>query len=311
MSGARVLRTGAMSLRAPLIVAVLAAALVGSAAHAQRRGAPAPVDVSLATDTSSPHRVTVTVVAREEVTVAEELRALRLEVRPAGTRRVVRCAAGAMPRLDGGAVQTLHAGDVWRETFDVRMLCWGRALSMLEGGGELGGTLALPRRAGARRGRAPTAPIPFVSVAAVSHPEPPAGDVRVSLAPTDALSGGRVAFRVTVRAARPVRAWLRPDRVRFRVVGPDGERHTCAMERAGEAPIPDLFARLSSRGGPVYSLDARAYCADGVFDEAGIYEVTPLLDLDVDGTEWRMDTPLGTFEGTPVPVRVRTRGGRT
>jgi hypothetical protein len=124
--------------------------------------------------------------------------------------------------------------------------------------------------------------------------------------PSDALLGSRVSLRVSLRSSRPVRAFVRPDQVRFRVVAPDGETRTCAIQRVERAPIPDLFARLGTRTGPSYTLEARAYCGPHAFDAAGIYEVTPLVVLDADGSAWRFDTPLGTFEGTPTPVRVRT-----
>jgi hypothetical protein len=208
------------------------------------------------------------------------------------------------------AVRTLRAGEVWSEGFDVRSVCWGRALTALSAGGELGGTLgstrshtgARPTGAGAFR----AATIPFAPIVAVPPPPAPTGDVRIALAPSDAITGGRVSFRVTVRATRAVRAWVRPDHVRFRVRAPDGRDHLCAIEAVERAPIPDLFQRIGTRSGPAYSLEARAYCAPSVFAAAGIYEVTPILVLDVDGSEWRMDTPRGTFEGVPAPVRVRS-----
>ena len=37
----------------------------------------------------------------------------------------------------------------------------------------------------------------------------------------------------------------------------------------------------------------------------GIYEVTPMVDLDEDGAAWRLDAVVGHFEGRPVPVRFR------
>lgn len=284
-------------------------------AEAQRRArasAELPIDAQLFTGGSA-HEFRLSISARSEVELTADLRLLHLEVRTAGARRGLACDSPARPRrIDPATVRTLHAGEVWSETFDVRTLCWGRALVALEAGGEVSGSFGTARgRAGvaiARMGETTFRAAPFAALAvpAASTPTPPAGDVRVTLAPADAASGARVSLRVTIRAVRPVRAWVRPDRVRFRVRSPDGTTHTCAMSRSDGAPIPDLFARVSARSGPVLSLDARAYCTARVFAAAGIYEVTPLLDLDVDGRGWHFDTPRGTFEGAPVPVRIRS-----
>jgi hypothetical protein len=213
-------------------------------------------------------------------------------------------------------VQSLLAGQAWDATFDVRTVCWGRALSALEAGAELSGTFGLARgRAGiaiarTANGETRSAPIPSLAIPAVPTVPAPSGDVRIALAPADAATAAHLSLRVVVRAARAVRAWVRPDRVRFRVLAPDGTTRTCAISREASAAIPDLFSRVGTRSGPAFSLDARAYCGAHAFAAPGIYEVTPLLDLDVDGSTWRLDTPLGTFEGVPVPVRIRTGDAR-
>jgi hypothetical protein len=299
-----------------LAVLVLCSLLtLAPSVQAQRRAASSVVDVAVMPDESRAYQYTVSVVARVDADVVADLRWLHLEVRPAGSRRALSCDSPARPRrVSPDAVRTLSAGETWTETFDVRTICWGRALAALSAGGELGGSLGTTRsHAGARAAGSSTfrpVRIAFTAAAAVPAPTAPEGDVHVSLASADALSGARITLRVTVRANRAVRAWVRPDRVRFRVLGPDGSVHTCAMSRAPGAPIPDLFARIGTRSGPLLSLDARAYCAPDVFAAAGIYEVTPLLDLDVDGARWRLDTPRGTFEGAPTAVRVRTSTGR-
>lgn len=296
-------------------IVVLAALCVSAPAAAQRHARstqPAPVDAQLFLGTA-PHTLRLSVVARTEVELTADVRLLHLEVRAPGARRALACDAPTRPRrVDRSTLQSLHAGQAWDATFDVRTVCWGRALSALEAGAELSGTFGVARgRVGiaiarTANGETRSAPIPSLAIPAVPAVPVPSGDVRISLAPADVATGARLALRVVVRAARAVRAWVRPDRVRFRVVAPDGTTRTCSMSRGDSAAIPDLFARVGTRSGPSFSLDARTYCGARAFAVPGIYEVTPLLDLDVDGSTWRLDTPLGTFEGTPVPVRIRT-----
>lgn len=291
---------------------VLSCAIFAPGALAQRRrgGDTAAVDAQLELDAGAPRRVRLSLVARDDVEVTADLRLLRLEVRPIGRGRALPCDAPPRPGRGLPDTRRMRAGEVWTDTFDVRMFCWGRALAALDAGAELGGSLGTARIGGARRSaggsRFRAVALPFTPVPARAPTSPaPVGDVRVVLSGADAASGAHLSFHVAVRASRPVRAWVRPDRLRFRVRTPSGETHLCAMDRAEGAPIPDLFARVGTRSGPAYSLDARAYCGVDVFAHAGIYEVTPLLDLDVDGSDYRMDTPLGTFEGAAALVRVR------
>jgi hypothetical protein len=301
-----------MRLALVLALGVLTLAAPAAAQRRTRTTAPAPVDAQLFALTT-PHMLRLSVVARTEVELTADVRLLHLEVRAPGARRGLPCDPPVRPRrLDASTVRSMHAGETWDATFDVRNVCWGRALAALEAGAELSGSFGTARgRAGipiATSGATSTRSVPLapVMMAALVPPAAPAGDVRISLAPADAVTGARLALRVTIRATRPLRAWARPNRVRFRVVAPDGTARTCAISRGGSAPIADLFARVGTRSGPMFSLEARAYCGAHAFAAAGIYEVTPLLDLDVDGRPWRLDTPLGTFEGVPAPVRIRT-----
>ncbi|MFO0680583.1 MAG: hypothetical protein U0234_00965 [Sandaracinus sp.] len=305
-----------------LVLVALASLATPATATAQRRraSAPAPIDVQLSTGARA-YEVELRIVARADVELAEDLRLLHLEVRPEGVRRALTCDAPDRPRrLDPSARRSLRSGEVWTERFDVRRICWGRALDALSRGATVGGSYGLSRgRAAPVVARAAGVDTRSVALsaftfAAIAPPAPPAGDVRVSMPPADAATGARVSFHVSVRSARAVRALVRLDHFRFRVTRPDGTSRTCSMPHAPSAAIPDLFARLSPRGGRVYALDVGAYCDPDTFDRAGIYEVTPALELDASGEEWGMDTPLGTFLGTPVPVRIRAdlpRRGRT
>ena len=299
-----------MRLAGPLALLLLCGALAPTAA-AQRRArvtGPLPIDAALLVG-SSPYEYRLSVSARADVELTADVRLLHLEVRPAGARRALTCDSPTRPRrVDASTVRSLRAGQGWSETFDVRMLCWGRALAALEGGAEVRGSFGSARGVPAARAgsvEVHSAPIEAVTVSATALGVAPEGDVHVSLAPADAATGAHVSFRVTVRATRAIRAWVRPDRVRFRVRSPSGSTRTCAISRGVGAPIADLFARVSTRSGPILSLDAGTYCGADAFSEAGIYEVTPLLDLDVDGRRWRLDTPQGTFEGRSTAVRIR------
>jgi hypothetical protein len=58
-----------------------------------------------------------------------------------------------------------------------------------------------------------------------------------------------------------------------------------------------------------FTLDAAQYCPDSVFERAGIYEVTPIAELDEDGARWGLNAVVGHFEGRSVPVRLRVGEG--
>jgi hypothetical protein len=258
-----------------------------------------------------PHRYFIGLRALADAQITADRRLFWIEVLPAGARRPIRCESPVRPtRPDAARVRSLRAGESWGEWVDLRTLCWGRALDALDAGATLTPHYGTARSRTMRVAETPsgvTREIIGASVAfpAVTRPAAPEGPVRVSLAPADGVTGAHLALRVTIRGATPVRAWIRPDRVSFRVVTPEGERVTCSIAHAGGAAIPDLFARLSPTRGSLLSLDASQYCPARTFDADGVYEVTPILELDEDGRAFHMDTPLGRFEGAPAPVRVR------
>ena len=285
-------------------------------ALAQRRpAAPPPVDLLFGPDGTpgaSPYRWRVDLTASAEVEIAADRRLVWLEVRPEGARRALRCESPARPRRpDPTRVRTLRAGETWAEWFDIRSVCWGAALRAFAGGANV------TAHFGARTGRFVVAsnaagawrdlvqPSSFFGGRGETVEPLPA--VVVSLADADAVSARRLAFRVRVRSGSgPVRAWVRPDRFAFRVLSPDGSSRTCRISRGGGAPIPDVFARLGSTRGADRVLDAGQFCGPNLFASEGIYEVTPILELDASGAAWRMQTPLGVFEGAPAAVRVRS-----
>ena len=212
----------------------------------------------------------------------------------------------------------MRSGDRFGVALDLRAMCWGRALAAIEAGGEVTVRYSVPRGRRAFAVRAPggDARSTLTSIEAASAFALPAAEVRevspvISMGAVDLRSARSATFRVAVRGpeAATRRAWIRPDRVHFRVVNPRGERIDCELPATGAAAIPDLFARISARRASRLSLDALTYCPEDTFAQAGVYEVTPVLSLDEDGAEWDFDALVGTFEGAAVPVRVRSGDG--
>jgi hypothetical protein len=299
-----------------LALALVVSVALPAGAQRRRTVAPPPVVLTFAPDATpgaSAHRWVVSLRATADVDVSADRRLLWLEVRPEGARRALRCEAPVRPRrLDAARVRSLHGGETWAEWLDVRSVCWGAALRALESGASVTAHFGSPRWRTLVVAHDATSSWreivqPAVTIPALAPVADPTSPIRVSLAPADAATGRRLPLRVTVRAGTaPVRAWIRPDRFRFRVLAPDGSTHTCSIPRAGGAAIPDLFARLSPSRGAMRALDATQYCGPSVFALEGVYEVTPILELDAGGSQWGMDTPLGVFEGAPTAVRIRS-----
>ena len=87
----------------------------------------------------------------------------------------------------------------------------------------------------------------------------------------------------------------------FRVRGPLGEVE-CRPARTPIVPIVDFFVRLRGRGRAA-SLSAARYCPEGTFDVAGVYEVTPAVDLIYGGEEFEIEAVTGTYVGQPSVLR--------
>lgn len=301
--------------------------LFASSAHAQRARYEAPVQPVLVSTSEGPasrYQIVLALVASGDVEVIQDGRLFELSVREPvaeGSRRrprTHRCSLPSRPRRLSAEPGLMHAGDRFGVALDLRALCWGRALAAIEQGGEVTVRYSVPRGRRAFVARAPggDARSSLSSVESVSDFQLPAAEVRevssvISMGAVDLRSGRSATFRVAIRGpeASTRRAWIRPDRVRFQVVSPRGERIDCELPGTGASPIPDLFARISARRASRLSLDALTYCPDETFAQAGVYEVTPTLTLDEDGAEWNLDALVGTFEGATVPVRVRSGDG--
>ena len=291
------------------LVGIVAGLCVGTSplVGAQRRATPAaPPPALLEVTPTSGYRVTVTVQAREALELAADRRFLRVEIRDARNRRAS-CVSTARPQPEARR-RSLEAGERWSEWLDLRELCWGRSLAALEGAREVVFHFGAGRARGAWVVR--TAHASFRALAPVVssyRPIPdanrPARPVSIHLLASDAMRGAAPTFHVRVSgdASRPVRAFVRPEHVSFRVLTPSGGRLQCALPPYRGRALPDFFVRL---GAVSFALDGARYC--GPFEEPGIYEVTPVITLPETGAAWRIDAAHGTFIGAPSVLRVRS-----
>ena len=302
-----------------LALALAALALAAPSAHAQRRPeARATVELSpLPAHDGNPYRYAVTVRADEELTILADRRLLSLEVRAEGARRPLRCEGRERPGRRERRERVLAAGEAWAEWLDLRELCWGRALAAIEAGASVTprfgrrGLAAVVRATSGARAPSTLVGAP-IAIAAIPRAEPDAASpIVVSLADTEAGARASVRFRVSVRTREGARrAYVRSDRFRFEVRGPAGESWTCGLDPArGPHPVPDLFARLSPRGGAGYALEAAVFCPPETFRDGGIYEVVPTLSLEEDGAGYQLDAVVGSFSGRAAFVRVRGERG--
>lgn len=279
-----------------------------ASAVAQPQTAPPPPAELRVTPTTG-HRLTVTIEAREAIELAADRRFLRVEIRDARNRRSS-CVSSVRPRPEARA-RTLAAGERWSEWLDLRELCWGRALAALEGAREVTFHFDAGRARGAWVVRSGGTTFRALAPVASSfrppvRPDVPAGAVAISLAPAEGLLGARPTLRVRITggAPRTVRAFVRPEHVRFRVVTPSGGSMECALPPFAGRALPDFFARLAPGRGIAFALDGVSYC--GPFEEPGVYEITPIVTLGDDGAEWRLEAVTGSFVGAPAPLRVRS-----
>ena len=249
--------------------------------------------------------------------VVADRRLLRFEVRPEGSRRRYRCSHPDAPRrVPEERVKRLGAGSdqrTWREWIDIRMYCWGRALRAIDGGARVEVSYGFPRRGRGRWvARRATSEDeirivegPELTFAAKPEPPPREGPVRIELSPRDVRSGSALSFSVAIRANEgSQRVYVRDDLFSFAVDGPLG-RVTCSVDRETIVPIIDFYRRLRGRGAARTSIAASRWCPEGTFDVAGVYDVSPVVDLVYDGERYGIEVVTGRFEGAPVPMRVR------
>ena len=274
-----------------------------------------------------PYRYIVTVRATEATELVADRRLLSFELRVEGSRRRHRCRHPRAPRRPSDErIRTLAAGDTWREWIDLRMYCWGRALTALEGGAEVTPRYGFRRRS--RRqwvARAPESewrswtgglePEPFTFPGTGGDGESSSGDgegegedeipLRVEVGSSSVRSGASVRFRASLHATEgSVRVFLRPTDFHFSVRPPEGGSIECELVGSRGTPAPDLYRRLSGRRAWRELLDASQFCPDETFDAPGVYEITPHVRLIHDGADYELDAPTGDLSGAPTPLRV-------
>lgn len=249
--------------------------------------------------------------------VVADRRLLRFTVHPEGSRRRYRCRHPDAPRRSPeGRVMRIGAGTerpVWREWIDLRMYCWGRALRALDEGARVEVEYGFRRRGRNRwvarqpdgEEEARSLEGTELEVSAAPEPAPAEGPIRVEMRPANVGSGDWLSFSIAIRANEGTqRVYLRDDLVSFLVDGPLG-RATCAVPRENIVPIIDFYKRLRGRAAARTSIAAERWCPEGTFDVAGVYDVTPVVDLVYGGERYDIEAVTGRFQGRPTPVRVR------
>ena len=282
------------------------------------------VSVSLRATEAQAYRYALTIRTSGATELVADRRLLELVFRPRNSRRAYRCRHPARPRaVDRARVISAVRGE-WAEWFDLRMLCWAHRRKLSEGGSFEG------RYGFARRGRrrwiarldgqviSNVEIVPFdlaLDAAPVDEPlaeEPLAEEpLLVVLRDQDVQRGADVDFRVSIRGPvagplpRATLVYLRDDRISFLVRGPQGLAE-CEVVPDQVVPIVDFF-RPVGRGRAVRTdIEATRWCPHDTFGMAGIYEVTPTVDLVYDGSDHRLEATTGRFVGGTAVVRVRS-----
>jgi hypothetical protein len=257
--------------------------------------------------------------------------------------RVYRCAHPDAPRWRAAWSRaapprlTRLEGDERRvaEWIDLREYCRGPARAALALGGSLRATYGfggVPARGGGgpfvarvpapeggvtqsfaalgphEEALAPPAPAPAPAPPPGPAPASASPAAEVRLRPLDRASARGAVLDLTVRpTAAAARVYLRPDQVSLRVRGPLGAVR-CAPERLPIVPIVDFFRRVTPGRPASVRVDLGFLCPSGSFDVAGVYELTPVLELP-HRHPGGAPSLVGTFEGPPAALVVH-RGER-
>ncbi|MCB9622645.1 MAG: hypothetical protein H6723_04825 [Sandaracinus sp.] len=288
---------------------------------AQREPAPPRLEVEVRPfDEAGPwkRRLALRSLRAQEVVLDRRLLELTvIEPRDRGRPRRHTCRHPNAPRRPADErVRAMNAGESYEEWLDLRELCWGRALDVLERGeatvevtyGFRARSAFVVREEGERRaphrvdGASFTFTPPAASPAAEGSESP---EVSVTLARVS--TSRSPTLRVTLRgegAGRAKRVYVRDDLFAFEVHGPLGTVR-CEPSRTTIVPIVDFYKRLSRPIRTTIASELR--CPDDTFEVPGVYEVVPRVDLVYDGTRYDLDALTGRFVGTAAPIRITSR----
>ena len=210
--------------------------------------------------------------------------------------------------VEGRRILLKADGDVWAERIDLADYCYPEALDQLRTGATIEATLG----EGSETGSLAATRVEARSEAHVSTVTPPSKSeedvVQVRLRPTRARTPDALRLQLSLRARRGAH-WVYPrlDLWRFRVEGPKGLRE-CAPRRDRIVPIVDFYRRVSP-GRPLRQTLLASYACPGVFEEPGVYEVIPIIDLVYSSPSEARRAITGTFEGPPSRVTLQGQKG--
>lgn len=254
-------------------------------------------------------------VARAGLTDAvADMRWITFEIPVEGRRRPLTCSyPGAPANTDTSkVVASPPAGSALFDAIvDVRMWCTGAAFDAIERGAAIharyGVRSVTTRRflvhdteRRARRLASVEAP-PFVltNVPPVADTDAP---VRVGMSSFQASRS--VVANPYLEGIRASRVYLRSDLWSFDITTPARRTVRCVVPRHPVVPIVDFFTRLSPGSRRSTTIDVSTLCPR-IFDEPGVYDVVPVLELVYDGANVDVDGLVGTFRGRPSFIRIR------
>ncbi|QQR89252.1 MAG: hypothetical protein IPJ88_13710 [Myxococcales bacterium] len=253
--------------------------------------------------------------------VVADRRLLSLLITPEAKKRSLRCVHPEAPRgmPDAERIKTASAeghAPAWREWVDLRMYCNGRALKALQGGATVQAVYGWKKKNKSKWiARSTVDPeikiiaLESESVTLGKEPEQESsGAVKLSLRSSDRRDKRGLSFQVAVFSPESsAYVYLRPDLYRFSVKR--GEQTTlCGLYQTIANPIRDFFQKLGGRRRIAKSLDVSQMCPE-LFNQAGIYEVSPMLDLPYEGESFGLKTFNGSFQGPAAVFRIRRGDG--
>lgn len=299
--------TSARVFAAPLALALCALAEVSHSAGSSKP-APLPPKVTLTLDApgrSARWTLRITNEDTDPVRVTADARLARLRLALPGKKTAL-CALPTSMRADGDTERplVLPPGRSYSESFDPRLLCFGKADALgtaesvvLEVGFDGKGGAA-PWASSALSGKSPRAPqkllrsepVPLAKIpsspdkppesSAPTQGESPFRSGITLRTPTriDAYSGAQVMVTLTARNAGERAASFRfsSATVLFEVVGPTGA-HVCEMPLS-VMPIRDNVVTVAPSREISTPFELHNFCADRVLELPGLYTVRARLD---------------------------------